>query len=103
MAEKNYSRFSFLQNAELIENRYLGVNNLPRVPKTFSDQLYVIESAYNERPDLLAYQLYNNSQLWWLFAARNPDILKDPIRDFKQGTKIILPAEQFVDDLTRYS
>jgi hypothetical protein len=43
------------------------------------------------RPDLLAYDLYNDSKLWWVFSQRNPNTLKDPLFDFVLGTWIYLP------------
>jgi hypothetical protein len=39
----------------------------------------------------LAYDLYNDSRLWWVFAQRNPNRLKDPVFDFVAGTSIYLP------------
>jgi len=35
--------------------------------------------------------------LWWVFALRNPDVIKDPIRDFKTGVVIIVPPLSAVD------
>jgi hypothetical protein len=96
----NYTRKSFLQNAEVINNRFLGMNNLPKIPRTASDEIYEIGTGYDERPDLLAYQIYGDSRLWWVFALRNPDLLKDPISDFKAGMKIILPSELAVRRVT---
>ena len=49
-----------------------------------------------QRPDLLANRLYETSELWWVFAIRNPDILTDPIRDFKTGVTIALPSAESV-------
>jgi len=40
---------------------------------------------------LLAYDLYNDTKLWWVFAQRNMDIIKDPIYDIEAGTTIFLP------------
>ena len=95
-----YRKDSFLSRAEKINDIFLGLNNLPKVQKTLKDEVYIIGHGYDERPDLLAHQLYGNTRLWWVFAMRNPDILKDPIRDFKPGTQIILPSEESVNNLT---
>jgi hypothetical protein len=43
------------------------------------------------RPDLLAYDLYSDSRLWWVFAQRNSNRLKDPVFDFVAGTGIYIP------------
>lgn len=65
---------------------------IPRpVPVAGNDVLYEIVPAYNYRPDLLAHDLYGKKELWWIFAQRNPDVIKDPVFDFVAGTKIYLP------------
>lgn len=56
-----------------------------------SDVIYKIDNFYNLRPDLLAYDLYKDSSLWWVFAVRNPNKLKDPIFDFTTGRVIYIP------------
>ena len=55
------------------------------------DILYKIDSIYDLRPDLLAYDQYANANLWWVFVHRNPDVLFDPIWDFRTGVIIRLP------------
>jgi hypothetical protein len=47
----------------------------------------------------LAYKVYGSTALWWVFALRNPDTLKDPIRDFKAGTVIKLPSADIINAL----
>jgi hypothetical protein len=62
------------------------------IPKQPSDVLYTIPAVYEYRPDMLAYDLYNDSRLWWVFAARNPNTLgADPYFEFKTGTEIYIP------------
>lgn len=63
------------------------------VPAEADDFLYTIESQYNHRPDLLAYDLYGKAELWWVFTQRNMEILKDPIYDFEPGVAIHLPKK----------
>ena len=60
------------------------------------DQSYTIERTYAYRPDLLAYDLYGNPRLWWVFAQRNPDKIEDPIYDFKIGVTIQLPKKELL-------
>ena len=57
----------------------------------YLDILFEITSEYTYRPDLLAHITYGRRELWWVFAQRNLDILKDPVFDFVAGTKIYLP------------
>lgn len=99
-----HRRDSFLSKAATLPgNIFLGKNTLPKILPTSEDENYVIASGYEERPDLLAHALYGNSRLWWVFAIRNPDVLRDPIRDFKAGTKIILPSEGAVSNFNQGS
>ena len=90
---------SFLRNAGVYDI-FLDINKLPNVPKTVADTVYVIEPKYHERPDLLASKLYGSSRLWWVFAMRNPDLIEDPIRDFKQGLSIYIPTKTSIDQVT---
>lgn len=83
---------SFLKNNQVLDGVFLDINKLPIIKVTLSDEQYAIDPAYDQRPDLLAHALYNNSRLWWVFALRNPDVIKDPLRDFKAGTIIFLPS-----------
>ena len=71
--------------------QYLDILSIRPVPKQSDDILYTIEVQYTHRPDLLAYDLYGNKNLWWVFAQRNMDVIKDPVYDFEEGTEIYLP------------
>jgi hypothetical protein len=70
---------------------YLDVMTWRDIPSENDDVIFTITSSYQNRPDLLAYDLYQDARLWWVFAARNPGIIKDPIFDMIAGTKIHLP------------
>jgi len=61
------------------------------IPKYPDDQYFTINLTYQYRPDLLAFDLYNNAGLWWVFYQRNPNTLMAPPLDFKVGTQIYLP------------
>ena len=70
---------------------YLDIANLPAIPKLADDQYFTINKTYQYRPDLLAFDLYGDANLWWVFAARNPNAIEDPIFDFQTGRVIYLP------------
>jgi hypothetical protein len=74
-----------------VTNDYLDVLSIRPVSAEPDDILYTIKTPHHLRPDLLAYDLYGDSNLWWVFAQRNMDVLQDPIFDFTVGTKIYLP------------
>jgi len=74
-----------------IKQNYLDILSIRPVAAQTSDFLYTIESQYNFRPDLLAFDLYQDAGLWWVFIQRNLDVLQDPIFDFVAGTQIYIP------------
>ena len=61
------------------------------IPMYASDVYMLITQSHHLRPDLLAFDLYDNPDLWWVFAQRNPNTLKDPLFDFTSGTSIYIP------------
>lgn len=63
------------------------------------DKIYQVDSYYNLRPDLLAWDLYENPKLWWVFAMRNPNIIKDPIFDLYTGQIIMVSSPQHIKTL----
>ena len=72
-------------------NGYLDILKPRPVPVSGEDILFEITTEFTYRPDLLAHITYGRKDLWWVFAQRNLDILKDPVFDFVAGTKIFLP------------
>lgn len=74
-------------------NFYLDLLEIRPVPAEADDFRYVIENQYRHRPDLLAYDIYGNAKLWWVFVQRNMSVIKDPIYDFEPGVVIYLPKK----------
>jgi hypothetical protein len=70
---------------------YLDVMTNRPLPKESDDQLFLINQTYQYRPDLLAFDLYDNAQLWWVFYQRNPNTLTAPPWDFEANKTIFLP------------
>ena len=75
---------------------YFKIRPIPQQPDDF---LYTVEPQYNHRPDLLAYDLYDDPKLWWVFAQRNMDVMEDPIYDLTAGKQIYLPQKEKVFEL----
>jgi hypothetical protein len=61
------------------------------IPKVVDDQEWIITSTYRYRPDSLAFDLYGNAALWWVFYQRNPNTLQAPPLDFEVGVRIYIP------------
>lgn len=93
-----HRRDSFLKNTGTFDE-FLDINKLPKLNQSIYDEDYTLTSADHKRPDLLAYKLYENTRLWWVFALRNPDVIMDPINDFTEGTKIKLPSSDAVKNI----
>tara|TARA_E500000318_G_scaffold12656_1_gene11649 strand:- start:4277 stop:4576 length:300 start_codon:yes stop_codon:yes gene_type:complete len=74
-----------------IRNSILDVLDYREIPAVSEDVLYEIKAQYNYRPDLLASDLYDDPNLWWVFKSRNPSVLDDPVFDFVAGTNIYVP------------
>jgi starvation-inducible outer membrane lipoprotein len=55
------------------------------------DKLWKVTQTYQYRPDLLAFDLYADAGLWWVFYQRNPNTLQAPPLDFSAGTRIYIP------------
>ena len=77
----------------LTTNGYLDVATFRDFPKETDDILWEVTKNYENRPDLLAWDLYQDVNLWWVFAMRNPSIIKDPVYDLIAGKKIYLPKQ----------
>jgi hypothetical protein len=75
----------------VVNNKFLDIMVNRTISMQPSDVYWTITPVYEYRPDLLAYDLYNDSRLWWVFAQRNPNRLKDPYFDFVTGVGIYLP------------
>lgn len=85
-----YSNTSPWYNTQVKQN-YLDVLSIRPVSAEIDDFLYTIESQYTYRPDLLAFDIYGDASLWWVFIQRNLDVLQDPIFDFIPGKEIYIP------------
>jgi hypothetical protein len=76
---------------------YLELLTIRPVPAEADDFRYVIENQYKHRPDLLAFDLYGDAKLWWVFTQRNMETLKDPIYDFTPGAVIYCPKKSNIE------
>lgn len=78
---------------------YLDVINFRNIPAQTDDVIFEITSLYEYRPDLLSYDLYGTSDLWWVFSVRNKNKIKDPIYDLYAGQTIFLPKKSMLKEM----
>ena len=102
MAEIEYGSNSMYFDTPIVQNQYLGVMVDRPIPKLIDDLSFTINETYNLRPDVLAFDLYGDAALWWVFAQRNMDILKDPVFDLVPGIKIYLPKQNELQKFLGY-
>lgn len=89
-----YSKTSPYAMTSVVNGKFLDVWEPREIPKLADDVTFRINTTYRHRPDLLAHDLYGNAGYWWVFAARNPNSIKDPIFDFTPGKTIFLPKKE---------
>lgn len=100
MATNNlYPGTSPYQATGIVNGKFLDIMVNRPIPMLPSDVYWTITTAYQYRPDMLAYDLYKDSRLWWVFAQRNPNTLPDPLFSFITGTSIYVPK---LDTLKKY-
>ena len=97
MATVNYSKSSPYANTKMFGN-FLDILSYRNIPAKADDVIYTIDRVYKYRPDLLAYDLYGDAALWWVFAVRNPNTLKNPMGDFLPGVVIAIPKKSTIVD-----
>ncbi len=94
MPSITYRPDSNYRNTKIVNNKYLDTyenvitNKADVVTKTI-----IVKPKYEQRPDVLANDLYRNPKLWWVFAEFNQDTLIDPILDLKSGMELIVPEK----------
>lgn len=83
-----------------ITDFYLDLANLPTADSLLSSrrpEYYTVKPQHQYRPDLLSYDLYGNSNYWWVIALLNMNQLQDPIRDLKTGMVIRVLARSDIN------
>lgn len=73
--------------------QFLDVMKARKITPYADDVTFTINNIYMYRPDLLASDLYGDPALWWVFAIRNPNVIKDPVFDFFPGVTIYIPKK----------
>lgn len=88
----NYPQSSPYYDTNTVDNKFLDVLEYREIPQNTDDIYYEVPQVYQYRPDLLAYDLYGDPKLWWVFAARNPNKLgPDPYFNLVAGIGIYIP------------
>lgn len=76
---------------------YLDIMTPRFIRPSKDDVLHTLTLVHQYRPDLLAFDLYKNSNLWWVFQARNPNAFEDCIWDFRTGVRFYIPKKDRIE------
>lgn len=91
-----YKKTSPYSATPIFDTKYLDIMVARTIPRMADDILFTITPTYQYRPDNLAFDLYGDATLWWVFAMRNKNAIIDPIWDFKAGASIYLPKKSTI-------
>lgn len=92
-----YKSHSPWSKTSILYGQILDIQNKRVLYNDPLDKLVTIPQQFNRRPDLFSYEMYGTAKYWWIFAQRNPNIIKDPINDFVSGTDIYVPKKENID------
>jgi len=81
--------------------RYIRSVIYPEIPENLDD-IYV-ETEYGDRVDILAYQFYNDTSLWWIITTANPGKLRRDTYVCPAGLQIRIPLDPnpIIDEFER--
>ena len=91
---KRYSNIEIIRNTN--ENRgnlgarYYKPNFYPKIPLDEND-IYV-ETEFGDRLDLLAYQFYQDTSLYWIIASANPNKVDFGSLNISPGVQLRIPT-----------
>ena len=69
----DYKPDSLYRNTSIVSNQYLDTLNVDDIDiENTTTRSIKLELKHENKPDLLAYELYGNAKLWWVFALFNP-------------------------------
>ena len=88
----SYPATSPYYSTDIVNSKFLDVMIDRPIVKDQSDIYWEITIVYEYRPDLLASDLFDDPDLWWVFKSRNPEVLDDPVFDFVAGVNIYIPT-----------
>ena len=73
---------------------FLGYYEPLYLPQHSTDYYMVIPTEYDLKPGMLAYNLYGDAQLLWIFSIYNRETIIDPLFNFRAGKIIRVPTKE---------
>lgn len=66
------------------------------IPAATDDRVFTLDLRHEGYPEILADELYNKPELWWVFCVRNPSLRYDPVYGLKAGKTIMVPSPRHI-------
>lgn len=89
----NFKEFTRYTGGSVEKNRslkdFLVLRKPLNIPQEEGDTFFLITQEFIDRPDLIAYNAYGVSDLWWVIYEYNE--IRDPLHDLKLGQIIRIP------------
>lgn len=84
-------RFYYLTRDDKINKTRIGLKDMSVINhlKTMEYRTYTIPAKYEYRPELVAYEFYDDTRLWWVLIDANN--MRHPFKEFEAGKKIRIP------------
>lgn len=82
-----------LYSATRVFNGFLTYYNPVEIPFDDTDYVITLTPKYEYKPGRLAYDLYGDEKLLWVFRYFNNDKIEDMIFDMKSGMTLLVPTK----------
>jgi hypothetical protein len=93
-ANRETGRYTRGGNTEVVDGK-LGWWDKKMIDPDPSDIVYIMESKYVGRPDLLGFVFYNDTKLWWIICQYNG--ILDPMNELVQGKVLLIPPKSKIE------
>ena len=83
------SRLNYITKKRTSNKNYYINLKYPEIPFSVND-LYIITTS-GDRLDSLAYEFFNDIDLWWIITTANPNVIRRDSFNLKPGLEIRIP------------
>ena len=83
------SRLNYITKKRISGKKYYTNLKYPEIPLSVDD-LYITTTS-GDRLDSLAYEFFNDVDLWWIITTANPDVIRRDSFNLKPGMEIRIP------------
>lgn len=89
-----YNSKDLYYDTPISDNRFLDFYVPRPISPSDDDDFIILEKRHEFKPNVLAYDLYADDRLWWIFIRLNMNVIQDPIRDMREGVVLRVPKPE---------